>query len=117
MPALETTGNAGGVYTPMTQWAAVTTQLAATRVPAQPPGLEPSLEPKLSAPIQGYLPFWVKVASLQLCVSVYLTTLAAPPTILVRPSIPHVHSTVQQGKELCPKTAQNSLPCKTKDNL
>ena len=37
------------------QWAAVTTQSAATRVPEQPPGSSPE---NWKAAIQGYLPAW-----------------------------------------------------------
>ena len=40
------------------QCAAVIAQLEATRVAAQPPGLDPSLDPKLMAMIQGYFPAW-----------------------------------------------------------
>ena len=41
-----------------TQCAAVIAQLEATRVAAQPPGLDPSVDPKLMAMIQGYFPAW-----------------------------------------------------------
>merc|ERR1712200_372802 len=57
-----------------TQWAAVIAQLEATRVAAQPPGLDPSVDPKLMAMIQGYFP----------------AVDCSPPTIRVVPSMPHL---------------------------
>ena len=82
------------------QWAAVTTQFDATRVPPQLCRCEsePNAGPAFNDTIQGYFPLFIKKTFQSLGVlssfakkNIFLTVESSPPTILRSPSKPHLH--------------------------